>query len=245
MIKSKIFIYFIISCLVLIFCNFSIASKENPELVVQKVLCKCDKHSISQEEFNKLVELGSSGIDPLIKAATDNAENTNSRWIATRAVGKIGQNIYSDMADSKRAAKKESENYKKIQNFLLTMLTDPSPLQKIAASTALGDIGDQSCVDSLINLLEQNPPVLVKASVVDSLGILKNEKAVAPLEKQLYAKENFHRGKSLWVRVHVISALGQIQGPQVIEILQKASLDKDKEVSEEAKLQLAKIQGQS
>ena len=238
MIRYKFFIYFVIGIALFAFCQTAVASKETPEEVIQKILSKCDKNSISQEEFNQLVELSSSGIDPLIKVATDNSQGQNSRWIATRALGKIGENIYKEMARSKRAAKKESDSYNKIHKFLLTMLEDPSPFQKIASATALGNIGDQCCVDSLVVLLNQNQPILVRASVIDSLGKLRSEKAITPLEKQLYAQENFHKGKSLWIRVHIVTALGQIQDPQVIEILQKASSDKDKTVSEEAKLQL-------
>jgi HEAT repeat protein len=95
----------------------------------------------------------------------------------------------------------------------------------------------------LIVLLDSKQPILVKTAAVDGLGKLRFEEAIKPLEEQLYAQDNYRKGSSLWIRIHIVSALGQINSPEVVAILEKATEDKDEAVREEAKLQLARIKG--
>ncbi len=243
MIKHKWITCLLIGTMILGFSQVIGAKKKNPDALINEILLTEPDKPISQKDFDQIVNLGDSGIDPLIKIAKDDSQILQVRWVSTRAIGKIGEEKYQRLENDWRADQEDFNSYNKIKHFLITMLSDPSPFVRIAASSALGDIGDGSAAENLLVLLSPKQPVLVKSAAVDSLGKLKSEKAIKPLKEQLYAQENFYRGQSLWIRTHIVSALGQINSPEVLEILRKASSDNDSQVSKEAKTQLARIQG--
>lgn len=99
---------------------------------------------------------------------------------------------------------------------------------------ALGWLGDGRCVPGLIKSLESED-IYLRIEAAFALGHLKDERAIEPLCKAL------GRDPDSNVRANAANALGSFRGPEVINCLEAATLDKNTFVREMADSALKKM----
>jgi len=104
-----------------------------------------------------------------------------------------------------------------------------------AAIAALGDIGAPGSLDALVGLLDNAPPEIVEAAVVE-LGRLGDGRAVGPLVRLV--REKRARLPALW-------SLGAIGDPRAVPLLNLELSDPDVYVAYNARQALKRIAGQS
>ena len=126
---------------------------------------------------------------------------------------------------------------KRAAPLLIQLLKEDQPkalkFGSIAALGKIGDTGENSNVDALIDVLQERDVELVIAAV-EALGKIKNSRAVNPL---LNALEN----ENLSVRFTAILALGSIGDERAVTRLTQLVDDPDKYVSYNAKQALKRI----
>ena len=161
--------------------------------------------------FERLVTLGSTDMSAVMAVSADPDADVRQRWVAIRALGKIGGPTARDQ--------------------LLARLKDDMPAIRVAAASALGDLRDPLAVPPLITALD-DPALLVRAAAADALASLADKRAVPALADALADKDGYHRGASLWVRKHYAEALGSIGDKAALPALLIALDDPDPSVSE-------------
>lgn len=172
--------------------------------------------------FDRLVSLGATDMAYVTSVSADPDADARQRWVAIRALGKIGGPAARDQ--------------------LLARLKDDMPAIRVAAASALGDLGDPLAVPPLILALD-DPALLVRAASADALGLLADRRAVSALSDQLMDRDGYHRGSSLWVRKHYADALGRIGDRAALPALLMALDDPDPSVSEAAVRAMEQIGG--
>ena len=75
-----------------------------------------------------------------------------------------------------------------------------------------------------------DPALVVRTAAVETLFDLKSSESTAKLWKSLNFKENFRKGKSLWVRSHIMRALSEFAEKKDIKRFAHHLNDKDKKV---------------
>jgi HEAT repeat protein len=158
------------------------------------------------EAFNRLVSAGTNDLRALRAAAADASGDSRRRWVAIRALGKVGGTGPRDT--------------------LLQLLNDPQPAVRAAAAQALGDLGDRTVHTALVPAL-QDPAVIVRAAAAEALGKVGDANAVPALAAAFTARDGWYRGSSRWVRRHYVVALGQIGDRSAIPTLRSALDDAD------------------
>jgi len=102
---------------------------------------------------------------------------------------------------------------------------------KLNAIESLGEIGEGSSVDALVNVLKEKDNDM-RIAAVDALGKIREQKAVKPLINILSDRD---------IKVIAIWALGNIGGKSAIPILTRLLHDQDKYVRYNAAKALNKI----
>ena len=169
--------------------------------------------AVRMAAFDRLVSLGAVDLALVRQAAAAEDWDARERWVAVRVLGQVG-------GDAAREA-------------LLVALDDGMPAMRVAAASALGDLGDALAVAPLIARLA-DPALLVRAAAAGAPGMPGDPSAVQPLATSLAARDNFHRGQSLWVRRHFALALGGIGDSGAYPALLRALDDGDPTVAEAA-----------
>ena len=172
--------------------------------------------------FNRLVSDHDDGWETLVQAAGDDDWPARERWIAIRVLG--------------------STRDDRAEDVLLDLAADPMPAIRVAAATALADVDATGAGETLIELLDDKA-IIVRAAAADSLGRLKERKAIQPLSDAIADSSNYHRGSSLWVRGHYVEALGAIGSRDAIPALITCFDDTDLEVGDAALESLRTIVG--
>lgn len=174
-----------------------------------------------KEDFDRMVSIADSAVPRLTVVLRDQNARFDHRWVSARALGKIGGN---DATKTLRAALAE----------------DKFSMIRLAAITGLIDLGDTGSFDAFVKALNDDAMV-VRSAAADALGALGDAKAVDPLVKALDREDNFYRGRSLWVRRHIVAALGRIESRSSVQRLIKALDDVDPTVNREAIASLEKV----
>ena len=99
----------------------------------------------------------------------------------------------------------------------------------MAAIKGLALIGAPNTKLDLIAALKDKAMV-VRAAAATALGDMTVRAATGALERSLFAKENFFKGRSLWVREHILAAIGQIGGTKTVPTLTRCLKDKDQKI---------------
>jgi len=161
----------------------------------------------AERAFRDLVELGPLATDELVAIYQDDEETDHRSWVAARALAKIGGAAAT--------------------GALLEGIHTGRFIERIGAASALGIIkGD----DARLALEEAlfDPGMEVRATAADSLAEIGHQGSSVALARALGHPENFHRGRSLPVRGHIVVALGRTGGETAIEAL-VAVLEEDDE----------------
>lgn len=122
---------------------------------------------------------------------------------------------------------------------LLQLLEDPHPRVCMSATKALGEIGSDEAIPSLLKLLEKADFSIranryVRESAVDALGEIGSELAVSNLLELIDYSDSR-------VRCSVVNALGKIGAENFISILLKLLEDSDRDVIQSAMEALCEI----
>ncbi len=97
-------------------------------------------------------------------------------------------------------------------------------------------VGDQVSKKMAIHWsrkLLNDPALVVRTTAVKSIQRLQDKDSWASLWKQLYSKQNFDRGRSLWVRKHIVRTIASFEtrsykpSKKKIHAYRKLLLDKD------------------
>ncbi len=164
---------------------------------------------------------GASAVPVLAEVFLDPSARWQSRWIAAMALSR------ADSKDSRAALQKG--------------LQDSFFLVRMAALVALGASREGDVAPAVRRSLNDKAMV-VRSAAVDALGKLRDEGSVPALLEELWAARNFHRGRSLWIRKHILVSLGRIGDASVLPSVIKVFGDHDSELRLEACRTLSRLQ---
>lgn len=171
--------------------------------------------------FDELVRFDEPASAHLAVVLHDQNANFNQRWVAARALGKIGGPV----------ATKELRE---------TLAKDKFSMIRLAAIQGLKDIRDEGSFDAYVKALGDDA-LVVRSAAADALGALADPKAIPSLVQALDREDNFYKGRSLWVRRHIVAALGNTESRSTVPVFIKALDDADPNVHREAIAQLERV----
>lgn len=163
-----------------------------------------------KSDFDRLIELEKAAVPRLSAVLTNPNAQYDHRWVSARALGKIG---------GKDA----------IKTLRGTLAKDKFSMMRLAAIQGLKDANDAGSYDAFVIALSDDAMV-VRSGAADALGALGDKRAVAPLIAALNREDNFYRGRSLWVRRHIVSALGRLDSRSAVATLIQTLDDADRSV---------------
>ena len=178
----------------------------------------------AQKVFDELVSRGAIAVPTLARVFNDVRSGDQENWVAARALGRIGG----------EPARRALHTGLKSQR-IITRLGAVSGLTLIASTESAPDL-ERSLFDKAMT---------VRASSADALARIGNRKSSIALSKALNLPANFHRGKSHFVRMHIIQALGSIGSIGGIEALVGVLGEREEELLVAATVALETITGTS
>ena len=164
-----------------------------------------------KSDFDRLLELDDAAIPRLSKVLADGNARYDQRWVCARALGRIG-------------------GPKSITALKATLETDKFSMMRLAAIHGLKDINDAGSYEPLVKALKDEAMV-VRSAAADALGALGDPRAVKPLVDALDREDNFYRGRSLWVRRHIVDALAKIESRAAVAVFIDKLDDADRGVA--------------
>lgn len=174
-----------------------------------------------KSDFERLLELDGAAIPRLSTVLKDSNAKYDHRWVSARALGKIGG----------KAA---------LKTLRTTAAEDKFSMMRLAAIHGLKDQNDPASYDVFVKALKDDAMV-VRSAAADALGHLGDPRAVTPLIDALNREDNFYRGRSLWVRRHIVSALGKIESRAAVSVLIETLDDADHTVGTAAVASLEQV----
>ena len=178
----------------------------------------------AQGLFDELVANGEIAVPSLAATFRSTHSGDQENWVAARALGRIGgaaaRNALTDGLDSPR---------------IITRLGAVSGLTLIAAKESVPAL-EQALFDRAMT---------VRASAADALAVIGSRKSSIALSKALNLPANFHQGRSHFVRMHIVQALGNIGSIGGIEALIGVLAEDEEPLTIAASLALEKITGTS
>jgi HEAT repeat protein len=178
----------------------------------------------AQQVFDELVARGAMAVPTLTRVFGDSRSGDQENWVAARALGRIGGEA------SRRA--------------LVSGLRSQRIITRLGAVSGLHLMGTSDSVAELEQALFDKA-MTVRAAAADALGDIGNRKSSLALSKALNLPANFHRGKSHFVRLHIIHALGSIGSIGGIEALVSVLGEREPEITIAATVALETITGTS
>jgi hypothetical protein len=174
-----------------------------------------------RQDFETLTEMGGRAVPALGSILRDTDIGFGERWVAARALGRIGGS--------------EARGH-----LVDTLENDRFSMARLAAIRGIRDLRDRSTVPIIAKYLEDDAMV-VRSAAADALGELRDISAAPALLKALDREDNFYKGRSLWVRQHIVAALGEVQSRNAVPRLVQLLDDEDPRVGLAAIQSLGKI----
>lgn len=174
-----------------------------------------------QQDFNSIVEMNDSAVPVLGAVLRDPNKPFDQRWIAARALGKIG-------------------GPEALGHLKYTLENDKFSMARVAAISALNDLGDRSVRESVEKALEDDA-MIVRSHAADALTRLGDHRSLPSLWKALDREDNYYKGHSLWVRKHIVATIGNLQSKKAVPRLVELLDDEDLRVGLEAINGLEKV----
>jgi HEAT repeat protein len=140
-------------------------------------------------KYERLRSLGPQAYWDLKALAFNEEKNLQYRWAAMVAMARLGEQ--HSLPELKQALKHRDWFMRDVSLRLL-----PAVDKKEASEAAVRALKDSALV--------------VRTTAVDSIKSLKVSKASDQLWKMLYAKDNYMKKQSLWIRRHIVEALAEI-----------------------------------
>jgi hypothetical protein len=163
-----------------------------------------------QRFFDQLVARGGTSLPTLARLFRDPASTDRENWVAARAIGRIGGEGARRSLESGLASRRV--------------------ITRLGAIAGLQTLGDKESVQPLERALFDQA-LAVRASAADALGALGSKRSAKALAQALDLPANFHQGTSLFVRRHIVEALGAIGSIAGIETLVGALADSDPSIA--------------
>lgn len=179
---------------------------------------------VARARFNEIVQRGPAVVPELIAIYKDSKRSDLEIWVAARALGRVG-------GSSARAGLIEGLSSKKI-------------MARLGSVSGLSLMQDVEAVPALEGAL-QDKAMMVRAAAADALGALRQPRSSAALSKALNLPSNFKSGRSLFVRNHIVDAMGSIGSLASVETLLETLEDSDPSVQVAASRALGNITGLS
>ena len=147
------------------------------------------------------------------------------------------QTIAGDEAHSMKVMKGMEEAWsRKDESFFVNVLrTESSLVLRVHAVCILAEVGGESCIPALSDVLLNDPDPLVRHEAAFSLGQIGSSQGNEPLAAAL------ERDRDPIVRHESAAALGSIGSPDSERVLTKALSDKDEMVRNSAAASLFNI----
>ena len=162
---------------------------------------------------------------PSLRTVAQNPDaNVRERWVAIRALGRIGGDP--------------------VRDSLAPLLNASVPALRAATASALADAQLRGMAPRVAELLN-DPAIIVRSAAADALGVMQDDAVVGQLLEALEDPSNTYRGQSLWVRRHYVEALGQIRSQNALGGLIRALRDEDPAVRSAAIEAVERIVGRS
>ncbi|MEZ4820092.1 MAG: HEAT repeat domain-containing protein [Bdellovibrionota bacterium] len=116
---------------------------------------------------------------------------------------------------------------------LLKAAQDQLFIVRQAAVQGLSYFDDLDTIKSIRHALGDTAMV-VRSEAVDAITKRNDKDAISLLEKELYAKHNYQKGRSVWIRPQIVHAFGKLGDPEALSILMRSLKDKDEQVVEQS-----------
>ena len=178
----------------------------------------------AQALFDELVANGEIAVPSLVATFRSGQSGDQENWVAARALGRIGGTA------AIRA--------------LTSGLDSPRIITRLGAVSGLTLIADKDTVPALEQALFDRA-MTVRAAAADALAIIGSRKSSLALSKALNLPANYHQGRSHFVRMHIVQALGNIGSIGGIEALIGVLGEDEEPLQIAASLSLEKITGTS
>lgn len=188
-----------------------------------------------KQVLQKISELKDTKLNFLIKKTIEEDKDTDILEMAIRLAGEmkipgIEEAIFAAMEAKEEPKIKAAAirtlgklKYKKIAAKAIEELANENKIILTAAVTALGDLEEKAALEKLYAILDKvDEKEEILQEVIGSIGKIKDKKSIEKLKEVL---EN--PGFSRFVRMYVPIALAQIGGKEVLDILEKATQEKD------------------
>ncbi|MFH1018078.1 MAG: HEAT repeat domain-containing protein [Pseudomonadota bacterium] len=179
---------------------------KSAEETVQALLASVHPGDAYPEQYRQMLDLGESAVPTLVQVLNDPSSVWQTRWFAAMALGRIGG------ASAKGSLEAAAE--------------DPLFLIRLAAVQALGILREVSSA-AVVRKALSDKAMVVRASAADTTGLLRDPEALPLLQKELFEPRNFYRGRSLWVRAHIVDALVKIGSEASVPALVRLLKDQD------------------
>ena len=152
----------------------------------------------------------------------DATSSDMENWIAARALGRIGG--------------------KPAMRTLIAGVDSPRIITRLGAVSALGLLAEKEGAPALEKALFDKAAT-VRAYAADAIAISQTRSSAPALADALNLPANFFRGKSMFVRRHIIDALGEVGSIAGIDALLGALQDPEADLAIAASHALTKITG--
>jgi len=185
--------------------NLKVEDIEYASKRVEKILKDYDVKKPFVPELKKIEELGLSAVPRLIDFYKAQNEKWEKRWVSAMAIGTLRSK------ESKEA--------------LIQGLEDDLSLIRSAAFIALRHYPDDDVIDKIHKIFKKEKSIAVKVHAIDTLTYIRDPKSIQVIASNLNDPNNFYRGRNLWIRNVIATALGKFNNreaiPYLIEILNK------------------------
>jgi HEAT repeat protein len=178
--------------------------------------------AIAQRHFNQLVAMGSLALPTAAEVFRDPKATDFEAWVAARALGHLG----GDGA----------------VNTLLQGLKAKRIITRLGAVSGLEMLKDARAVGALERALFDQA-MTVRDSAADALAAIGDRSSHKALSEALNLPANYLQGQSLFVREHIVAALGEVGSIGGIDALVGVLQDDDPRIALAATRSLTKITG--
>jgi HEAT repeat protein len=168
----------------------------------------------------EVVALGKNAVDPLITAFKNQKLKYDKRYFAAMAIAKMQPPV---------AKRTFTEG-----------LQDKSSMIRIASLRGLAMLKDPATLPSVHKALADKA-LIVQVAAADVLKTMGNKESIPYLAEELHKPSSFRKGESLWIRRHIVIALGNIGADEGIPTLMQVLNEDDINLQEEAIQSLEKI----
>jgi len=172
-----------------------------------------------QKFFEDIVRRGPLALTSLAQLFRNPESSDREAWVAARALGRIGG--------------------EGARRTLVDGLGSPRVICRLGAVSALDTLNDKESAEALEGALFDQA-MTVRAAAADALATIGMKRSARALSDALDLPANFHQGRSLFVRRHIVVALGKIGSIYGIEVLVRTLRDPEPEIQRAA---LAALEG--